>query len=179
MTRLAHLLALVLALPALAQDAPKTFPVSELTFARPEAWTWVRLGPNPMRKAQLAIPGREGGEPAEVVFFHFGPGNAGGVQANVDRWFRQFQGTKEEIQAKQETTETGGTKVTYVRAEGTYLSGMPGGPQTPRPGFALRGAIIEAPEGAVFVKLTGPKALVEGGDADFRKMVEGAVKKQR
>lgn len=178
MTRLASLLALVLVLPALAQqDAPKTFPVSELTFARPEAWTWVRLGPNPMRKAQLAIPGKDGGEPAEVVFFHFGPGNAGGVQANVDRWFRQFQGSKEEIQAKQETVEIGGTKVTYVRAEGTYLSGMPGGPQTPRPGFALRGAIIEAAQGAVFVKLTGPKALVEGGDADFRKMVEGAVKK--
>lgn len=177
MNRLLALCALVMVLPALAQDAPKTFAVSELTFTRPEAWTWVKLGPNPMRKAQLAIPAKDGGEPAEVVFFHFGPGNAGGVQANVDRWFRQFQGTKEEIQAKQETAEVAGTKVTHVRAEGTYLSGMPGGPQTPRPGFALRGAIIEAAQGAVFVKLTGPKALVEGGDADFRKMVEAAVKK--
>jgi hypothetical protein len=177
MQRLPALLLLTSVLPLLAQDAPKTFAVSEFTFTRPEAWTWVKLPVNPMRKAQLAIPAKDGGDPAEAVFFHFGTGNAGGLEANVSRWFRQFQGTQEEIKGRQETIEVGGHRVTYVGAEGTYLSGMPGGPQTPKPGFALRGAIIEAPQGAVFVKLTGPKAVVEGGDADFRKMVEGALKK--
>ena len=104
------------------------------------------------------------------------PGNAGGTQANVDRWFRQFEEPKEKIGAKSEEVTVGQHKVTYVQAQGTYKSGMPGGPQTPMPGYALQGAIIEASEGNVFVKMTGPKALVQSATADFKKMVESALK---
>jgi hypothetical protein len=63
-----------------------------------------------------------------------------------------------------------------MSAEGTYKSGMPGGPQTPKPNYALLGAIIEASEGSVFVKMTGPKELARSATADFRKMVESALK---
>ncbi|MBL9127185.1 MAG: hypothetical protein JNL97_06045 [Verrucomicrobiales bacterium] len=51
---------------------------------------------------------------------------------------------------------------------------MPGGPQTPKPGFALLGAIVEDPAGSVFVRFTGPKALVDAGTAEFKKMVASA-----
>lgn len=63
-----------------------------------------------------------------------------------------------------------------MRAEGTFLSGMPGGERTPQPGYALRGAIIEAAEGDVFVKMTGPAALVKSAEGDFRKLIESALK---
>ena len=41
------------------------------------------------------------------------------------------------------------------------------GPSTPEPGYALWGAIIDAPQGSVFVKATGPKALIERSRGDF------------
>src|SRR5436190_12949550 len=156
-------------------EAPPSFKVSEFTFKRPVKWEWVEAA-SPMRKAQLKVNDADKKNSAEVVFFHFGPSNGGGVQANVDRWFGQFQEPREKIGAKSEDEKIGKHKVTFVRAEGTYLSGMPGGTRTPQPGSALRGAIVESGEGDVFVKMTGPKAIVESADGDFRKMLESALK---
>jgi hypothetical protein len=158
-----------------AADAPATFKVSELTFTRPADWEWVE-STSPMRKAELAVVDAKTKAKAEVVFYHFGAGNAGGTQANVERWFRQFEEDRAKINAKTEEVTAGGHKVTYVSAEGTYKSGMPGGPQTPLPNYGLLGAIIEAREGSVFVKMTGPKELTKSAGADFRKMVESGLK---
>jgi len=160
---------------AFAADAPATFKVSEFTFKRPDKWEWVE-STSSMRKAQLKVNDADKKNSAEVVFFHFGPGNGGGVQANVDRWFGQFEGPREKIGAKSEKTKIGKHDVTFVRAEGTYLSGMPGGARTPQPGSALHGAIIESDDGAVFVKMTGPAALVKSAENDFRKMIDSALK---
>src|ERR1044071_3364033 len=147
-------------LAAIAAEVPATFKVSTFTFKRPDKWEWVESA-SPMRKAQLKVGDAKNS--AEVVFFHFGPSNGGGVQANVERWFGQFEGPREKLNAKSEEVTVGKRKVTYVRAEGTYLSGMPGEPRTPQPNSALRGAIVESSEGDVFVKMTGPKSIVEFG----------------
>lgn len=158
--------------PAHAAESPTIFKVSELAFARPAGWEWVPTQ-SPMRKAVLKVP-NPSGEAGEVIFFHFGPANGGGTQANVDRWFRQFQGSKEQIKGRTEETKVGNNKLTYVFAEGTYLSGMPGGPQTPKPGFGLAGAILEDPAGSIFIRYTGPKALVDKTVPGFKKLVESA-----
>ena len=158
-----------------AADAPATFKVSEFTFTRPAAWEWVESASR-MRKAQLRVVDATTKAKAEVLFYHFGPGDVGGTRANVERWFRQFVEPREKINAKTEDITVGKHKVTYVSAEGTYKSGMPGGPQTPMPNYVLLGAIIEADEGSVFVKMTGPKELTKSATADFKKMVESAVK---
>lgn len=160
---------------AMAADAPANFKVSEFTFQRPEAWGWVATRSS-MRAAQLEVPKGSATEPGEVVFFHFGPGNAGGTQANVERWFGQFQEPKKDIHAKTEERKIGKRTVTYVRAEGTYLSGAPAGPKTPKAGFGLLGAIIEAEQGNVFVKMTGPKPVVQGAGQAFEKMIQEALK---
>ena len=159
----------------LLAESPTTFKVSELTFARPSGWEWVEVASS-MRKAQLKVVDAKTKASAEVIFFHFGPGGAGGTKANVDRWLGQFQEPRDRINAKTEEVMVGKHKVTYVQAEGTYKSGMPGGPQTPMPDYALAGAIIEASEGSVFVRMTGPKALTKASLADFKKMIEGALK---
>ena len=156
-------------------ESPTTFKVSEFAFTRPAGWEWVDVT-SPMRKAQLKVVDAKTKASAEVIFFHFGSGSGGGTKANMDRWLGQFQEPREKINAKIDETTIGKHKVTYVQAEGTYKSGMPGGPQTPMPGYALAGAIIEADEGSVFVRLTGPKALADASLADFKKMVEGALK---
>ena len=110
-----------------------------------------------MRKAQLAAPGKDRHRSAEVTFFHFGAGQGGSVQANVDRWFKQFTDGYTDARSEQ----VGQTTMTFVKAEGTFASGMPGGPATPMKDYALRGAILESQSGDVFVKMTGPKAVVK------------------
>ena len=159
----------------LLADPPATFRVSEFTFSRPAAWEWVEAA-SPMRKAQLKVPDPQSKESAEVVFFHFGPGDGGGTKANVERWFSQFQESRDQINARSEEVAVGKHKVTHVQAEGTYLSGMPGAAQTPMPDYALAGAIVEADQGSVFIRMTGPKELVKASLPAFKKMVESALK---
>ena len=168
-------LCLALLLPvlaAVAAEAPASFKVGAFTFKRPEKWQHIEPS-SPMRKAQLRVPA-EKGEGADVIFFHFGPGNGGGTQANVDRWLMQFKDVKGK---KVSDTKIGQHKVTYVQTEGTYSGGMPGAAPQDLKGYALLGAIVESDEGSVFIKMTGPAPVVQGGDGEFRKMVEGALKK--
>lgn len=175
MNRLLALASLIATVSAsIAADAPRTFPVGGLTFQRPESWGWIETR-SPMRKAQLSVPGSDAKSSGEVVFFHFGPGNGGGVQANVDRWLGQFEEKGPALVSKVETVKIRNQDLTLVRAQGTYLSGMPGGPKTPQPDTLLLGAIIPGPEGAVFIRFTGPSALGKAAEPAFRKMAEGAT----
>lgn len=149
---------------------PVEFSVGAFPFERPSGWQWI-VPSSTMRKAQLNVPG-DGGDPAEVTFFHFGSGQGGGVQANVDRWFSQFKDAK----TSQEEQTVNGVRVVFVTAEGTFFSGMPGGPLTPKTGYGLRGAILEdAVAGDVFVKMTGPAGLVVSATAAFDAMVRAAA----
>ena len=168
-------LAWALSTGQLLAQAGATFKVSDFTFTKPAKWESVEVT-SQMRKAQLKITDPQGKGTADVIFFHFGPGDGGGTKANVDRWFGQFKEPRDQIKAKTEEVTVAGHKVTYVQAEGTYLSGMPGGPQAPMTGYALAGAIIEAAQGSVFIRMTGPQALVKDSLADFKKMVESALK---
>ncbi len=127
-----------------------------------------------MRKGELLTPAPEGSDPALVTFFHFGPGMGGTVQANLDRWLGQFEASPEEKQARSATETIGITPVSFVSARGTFLSGMPGGPTTPVPGQALLGAILQHPQGDVYVKMTGPQAVVEAAEPAFVGMVRRA-----
>jgi hypothetical protein len=160
------------ALSLMGAEAPKTFKVGELNFTRPADWEWVEVT-SAMRKAQLKVPGAGPGPSAEVVFFFFESGNGGGVKANVDRWLSQFE---EKSNQKVEDTTINKRKVTSVQVEGTYMSGMPGGPRTPQPKSALQGTIIETSEGNVFIKMTGPTQTVKAAKEQFKKMVEGPLK---
>jgi hypothetical protein len=161
---------------ALAAEAPATFQVSEFTFKRPPAWEWIETT-SEMRKAQLKVQSEDKKESAEVVFYYFGQGGGGGTQANVDRWLGQFQEPKDQVKAKVEQVTVNKRKLTYAQAEGTYLSGMPGGTKTPQPNSVLLGAVLESERGNVFVKMTGPAALTKASITEFKQMVEGALKK--
>lgn len=155
--------------PVLAID-PSEFTVGGFSFERPGAWKWI-VPSSPMRKAQLAVSSEEGA-PADVTFLHFGPGQGGGSQANVDRWFAQFGNSN----TSQHEEKLGSYRIIHVQASGTFQSGMPGGPTTPLDNYALRGAILEDPEnGDVFVKMTGPAPLVESAASEFNKMVRAAA----
>ncbi|PYJ04416.1 MAG: hypothetical protein DME25_09995, partial [Verrucomicrobia bacterium] len=83
------LAALAVCLKGLAAEAPATFKAGEFTFARPADWQWIDTTSS-MRKAQLKITDTEHKESADDMFFHFGAGGGGGIQANIDRWLGQF-----------------------------------------------------------------------------------------
>lgn len=164
-----------LAAVAVGADAPATFKVSEFTFTRPDGWEWVE-STSAMRKAQLKVTDAAKKEIGEVVFFHFGEGGGGGTQANIERWLGQFQEPNDKLNSKIEEVTIGKHKVTHVQAEGTYLSGTPGGPKTPLPNHVLLGAIIESAQGNVFIRFTAPANLGKASREAFRKMVESALK---
>lgn len=158
----------------LAAEDHAQFKVGSLTFDRPEKFAWVDIQPG-MRAAQLKVAGEEG-KHGEVVFFKFPAGSGGGVAANIDRWLGMFQEGKDKINARtSKVTKDQGT-INYVQAEGTYMSGLPGGPKTAQPNAMLLGAIIETENDNVFIRMTGPATLVKASEADFKTMVESAVK---
>ena len=153
---------------------PATFTVGAFTFKRPAAWTWVALPPSSMRKAQLRVPdpANPAGPGAEVVFFNFGAGQGGDVNGNISRWIGQFD-KPEALQPVVESANIKGTKVTRVRVDsGTFSSGMPGGPTTAMANYGLYGAILESPQGNIFIKMTGPAALVNAAAADFEGLIQ-------
>jgi len=145
---------------------PVDFQVGTFTFNRPNGWNWIPPT-STMRKAQLEVPGTNQ-EKADITFFHFGPGQGGGVQANVNRWFGQFQGGP----TSQREVAEGRTRIYYVQATGTFQSGMPGGPTKPLENYALLGAILtDEQSGDVFVKMTGPKTTVDSASTLFQEMI--------
>ena len=156
--------------------ADATVKVGDITFTLPDKWESVPVA-SAMRAAQLKVTDADGKTSADVAFFQFGPGGAGGNQANVDRWLGQFQEPRDQIKSKVEDVTVGKTKVTYVSAEGTYKSGMPGGPTSAMPDYALMGAMVgNEGDNIIFIKMTGPKDLVKSATSDFKKMVESGLK---
>jgi hypothetical protein len=151
--------------------AAESVKVGGFNFVLPEGWKSVTPS-SPMRKAQLEIA--KGAEKAEVTFFQFDAGQGGNATDNVARWFDQFPGSEDK--RKTETTQEGSVKITFATTEGTFSSGMPGGPTKPMTGYALCGAILESNTAKVFVKLTGPEAIVKASTDAFKKMVTDAAK---
>ena len=162
--------------PAPAPAASAVATAGGISWVAPKAWS-VAPAASSMRVVTYAAPAAPGDpEAAEIAVFYFGPGQGGAVDANVKRWFGQFQPEGKSAPQKQERTKVNGLDVTLVSTEGTYASGGMMGPATLKKGFALRGAIAEGPEGAVFFKMTGPKKTVAKAGSDFDALVKSLTK---
>jgi hypothetical protein len=123
-----------------------------LDFELPAGWERQTPGTN-MRLAQATIPGPGG--PGEFAVFHFGAGDGGAVEPNLQRWADQMGGAA----PQRESFEANGLQVTWIDLAGTLQpSGMGMGPSTPQPNSRLLGAVVEGPGGPWFFKATGPDA---------------------
>lgn len=162
-----------------AEEAPgDRFPGEKgppVAFRRPPGWTF-EPGSNEMRLAQVRI---EGVSDVEGIVFWFGAGMGGGVEQNLSRWRGQIQ---PHDQAKTEVVEVAAkVKAHLLDAKGAYLPGMGGGsphgsPEgaphgQPHPGFRMLAAVLEVPEGPLFVKFIGPEATIAGQEKAFREWV--------
>lgn len=130
-----------------------------------------------MRKATYKIAKSPGDpEDAELAVFHFGPDQGGSVEANMERWVSQFEGARLD-KADRSERKINGMTVWTIEVGGAFKgSGMPGAGAPPPAGtktdYRLLGAIVEAPEGKYFFKMTGPKKTVLGARDDFNKFLE-------
>ena len=132
---------------------------------------WRQQPPRSMRFATYGIPAAQGDtEDGECAVFFFGAGQGGDVRSNIDRWIGQFESNSDPQEAKKTVN---GINVTTVSLSGTYLA--PSGPmmqsQGKKQNYRLLGAIVEAPEGAVFFKATGPAATMSASEKDFDSLV--------
>ena len=141
-------------------------------FMAPDHWKQVEPSSS-MRKAQFDLS-TDAGKSAELVFFYFGPSGGGGVRANVDRWVKQFDDLQQN-EVKEEIVNE--IKVTYVRTTGTFLSGSPFGPKTPKPGHSLLGAIVEGRKGSIFLKMVGQTPAVKEFERPVVEMIESSLGK--
>jgi hypothetical protein len=156
--------ALLLALPSALRAEDGSLKVSEFTFTYAKPWLRQQAASS-MRAGQFLYEQKaEGLEDVELVVFFFGAGGGGGIQANIDRWLGQFEGTPE---SKTEERELGDKKVVFLTANGTFLESpagagpFSGAPKTAKPDYTMLAAILPSEQGDVFIKVTGPAKSVE------------------
>jgi hypothetical protein len=148
-----------------------------VTWDKPGRWL-LELG-REMRLATYAIPATVNGvDKAECAVYYFGPGQGGGVDANVARWAGEFEGGGSPQRSK---LTADGMPVNRVRLTGVYRAhaGMAGGSSGPQRDYTLLGAIVEGPNGPLFVKLVGPARTVEPAEKEFDRMLKSLRKKTR
>ncbi len=137
-----------------------------LAWTAPSAWTEAP-NPNAMRLATYRVPhAAADADDAELSVARAG----GDVDANVERWAAQFSG---KIRPRRFERVVNGVSVTVVAMEGSYEGGPQGSDSTPHVGWALLGAIVNAPGLPYFFKLTGPAATVRAARPAFEKMIDG------
>lgn len=150
-------------------DAP--FVTASLAWNIPAAWAY-REPSGSVRKAEFVVTA-EAGE-AELVFFHFGAGQGGDVEANLARWARAvLDEAGEPVEPAIEIIENDSLRTVSATYTGTYMSGPPRGPKVPVENSVLLGAVVEGgAEGSVFLRLTGPASVVEPLEDAWRTMLK-------
>ena len=144
--------------------------------------TWVdpaglrRVPPkSAMRRASYEVPRVDGDpEDGELAVFYFGPGQGGSIDANVERWVKQFSGVAAGDVKRADREANGLRQHTVEIQHGTYDAGQMTltGPKGPRKDYALAGAIVETPSGAYFFKMTGPARTVLAARAPFLQLLD-------
>jgi hypothetical protein len=131
-----------------------------LVWNTPEGWT--ENPPSQMRLIDFKI-----GPKQEVeCYVSAMPGPAGGLSANLNRWRSQMGQpplSEEEIEKLPRKTFLG-SPAQFLSVDGDF-KGV--GAESAQSGYRLMGLIQQAPELTIFVKMTGPKDLVEQNTAAF------------
>lgn len=148
-----------------ARQAPEPLTVG-ITWDDPSGWTRSSRK-SPMRAATYTFPLAEGDDgAAEVAVFYFGPGQGGGIDGNVARWAGQFGKTLSDV--KRTNREVHGLKQHVVEIEkGDFKNDMMQQGGKTMKDWAMLAAIVEAPSGSYFFKMTGPAKSVQAQKDSF------------
>lgn len=146
------------------QNQPPAAQENPLTWATPEGWSAAPEGSSPggMRLIDLRFGPNGEGE----CYLSAMPGKAGGLEANVNRWRTQMG---QPPYSADELTKL--PKKPFLNRDSTFVKfdgdfkGV--GATEARKGYQLLGLVQEAPEFTLFVKMTGPKEVIEKNEAAF------------
>jgi hypothetical protein len=124
------------------------------------------------RYAQYAVPGADEQDDAQLIVYYFGPGGAGDLQANLDRWCGQFaqpDGRDSAEVAVFDTRRVGELTLHTVDLSGTYVAETrPGsGERLNKPEYRMLAAVVTTGSGPYYIKLIGPAATVARSQDDF------------
>ena len=108
-----------------------------------------------MRVAVWELTGDDA--PAEVVIFYFGEGSGGGVEANLARWFGQFEqpdGSSTRDRAIITERTVNGLELTVADMRGTFVAPVRlGAPQrNNRPGYRMIGCAPQKVDPALIAR---------------------------
>ncbi len=150
--------------------------IAGVTFQPPAEWK--NLGASGMRNTSYQFgPIGEDQDSATVAVFFFGASEGGGVVSNMERWLSQMSlsdGKPPREIAVREKIEVARMTIHYLEVEGTYHASMGGRmmtPTIPKNDYLLSAAILEAPEGNLFFKLTGPVYTAREMNRKFKAML--------
>lgn len=150
--------------PKLNAYPQERFGDERLRWETPEGWAQAER--SQMRPVNLTFgPNKEG-----ECYLSMLPGGAGGILANVNRWRKQM--------GQPELTETDlaslprktlmGIEGVYVAVDGAYTNV---GATEAKPDHRLLGIVATLGDSGLFVKMVGPKELVEANTAAFDQFV--------
>ena len=145
-----------------------------LTWTAPPGWAEAPAGSDPsgMRLVDMRFGEKQEGE----CYISIMPGPAGGLKANLNRWRKQMgqpDYTDEEI-AKLPKKPLFKRDGVYAEFDGDY-KGV--GMTEASKGYRLAGVIHSAEQATIFVKMIGPKALVEANTAAFDQFCQSITPK--
>ncbi len=149
-----------------------------MTFVPPTSWK--DMGPSGMRKGEYAFGPVDGeGDSATVTIFYFGSNQGGSVESNINRWVGQVTPPEGASEPLREDIQVDSMPVHLVKTTGTYNASM-GGPMSgntvQKPDYTLVGIVVEAPEGSVFFKLTGPEKTANAMNDMFQVAIQNIKK---
>lgn len=135
--------------------------------------TWVEHPPaGSLETTRFNVPGRDENPAAEIVVFFFGPSSGGTLEANIDRWRKQFRPNEDGSLLEPTITEletTAGFKVTLVELVGDWVK-MGAASYTPDQHFIT--AVVDSPNGMVFIRFVGAEATVGPNRDTFINMIK-------
>lgn len=145
---------------------------SRLGYDVPKDWKAVETSSS-MRIAQWSYAGE-----SEIVVFYFGEGQGGSVEANLDRWYGQFEqpdGSSTSERAKVTKSKAGALTITRADVQGTYRAPVRPGAAERRnePDYRMIAAVVEGPSGPWFIRFLGPAKEVAVGETSFDSFLSG------
>ena len=155
--------------------------IAGVTFTPASQWT--DLGPSGMRKASYTFgPLDKDADSATMTVFYFGATGGGSIDDNLNRWIGQMSmpdGSEPGKAAIKYEIKVDGMTAHILSVYGTYnvsVGGMMSTQTVPKESYRLIGAVVEAPEGNLFFKLTGPEYTARIMTEAFMTMVK-AIKR--
>jgi len=166
-------LSLALAAPVEAQHQPLNVMVRNLTFTRPENWTWVPASTNSSVQVRFLISPKGEQFPTDVCFF----ASTNSAEKIEKGWKTHFPEADKPETFHKETVKIGQKEIIWLTWQGGYRASWKGKKQL-LPGSKFVGVLIPDGEQTIQARLFGPKKEVEKAEADFKQMIKDAIQEQ-